>query len=207
MPCCNLPLRLHRSDALDFAVRPMTVGPQPHAAGCRRDHRHPNRAAGLSDLRSGLARNLSPTRSRPARCQADGLRHPLGTFLDLGVQQFHHLGYPLGALLGPALRRADPAQIRPQIELRERVEERRSVRVGRQRGGDVVGKARQRRPGWRSVRTRFRRPARSRRGARSGHRPRAVPRGSGYPRAATRRWPRRRPSGPGRWGRSRRARR
>jgi len=59
--------------------------------------------------------------------------------LDPGVQQLHHPRYAFDALLGAAFRGVDPPQIRPAVELRQRVEELPGVRVGRQGCGDVVG--------------------------------------------------------------------
>jgi hypothetical protein len=50
-----------------------------------------------------------------------------------------HLGDPGGADVRAALGPVDPAQMRPPVELRQRIEERARGRAGRERRGDVVG--------------------------------------------------------------------
>jgi hypothetical protein len=56
-----------------------------------------------------------------------------------GREQVHDLGDADGALAGTPLGGLDPAQVGPAVELRERVPERGRGRIGRKRGGDVVG--------------------------------------------------------------------
>jgi hypothetical protein len=58
--------------------------------------------------------------------------------LDAGREQVYHLGDAPGAQLWPLGGGIDPAEIGLAVELRQRVEERRSGGVGFQRGGDVV---------------------------------------------------------------------
>jgi len=60
--------------------------------------------------------------------------------LDPGRQQIYHLSDARGTQVWPPGRRVDPAEVGLAVELRQRVEERGSVRVGLQRRGDVIGK-------------------------------------------------------------------
>ncbi|MFZ0082421.1 MAG: hypothetical protein WAL13_25240 [Trebonia sp.] len=63
----------------------------------------------------------------------------VGAFLDPRREQVHDLDDADRAQVRPAGRRVDPAEISLEIELRQRVPERRGGRVGRQRSGSVLG--------------------------------------------------------------------
>jgi hypothetical protein len=60
--------------------------------------------------------------------------------LDPGREQIYHLSDTRSTQVWPAGCRVDPAEVGLAVELRQRVEERRSGRVGLQRRGDVIGK-------------------------------------------------------------------